>query len=80
MVDLTRHMCRNKARPEGAGNADEPLTDNADKGGPRMAVKANISPSGDSAIHSNIAPVGPAKWRAIGDLARALVKQAEGGK
>jgi hypothetical protein len=45
----TPDYAMNETRPEGATNADEPLTDNANTGGPRMAVGANISPQGDSA-------------------------------
>ena len=45
-----------------------------------MPDAATISPKGDSARQSNIAPVTPAKWQSIGDLARALVAKAGGGK
>lgn len=45
-----------------------------------MPVEALISPKGDSASKSNIAPIAPAKWQSIGDLARVLAEKAGGGK
>ena len=53
----------NQTRPEGATNADEPLTDNANDGGPRMAAASSISPVGDSANQFRETP-GSTPWKA----------------
>ena len=70
----------NEARPEGVTSAREPLNITQLDRSSAMPLKALISLKGDSASKSNIAPVTPAKWQSIGDLARALVTKAEGGK
>ena len=69
-----------EADREGATNADPVLDIGHYTGVSAMPVEALISPKGDSATQSNIAPVTPAKWQRIGDLARALVAKAEGRK
>lgn len=53
----------NEARPEGATNAREPLTDNTNAGGSRMADTANISPRGDSTNQIRQTP-GSTPWKA----------------
>jgi len=72
----TPDCAMNETRPEGAGNTDEPLTDNANAGGPRMAAASSISPVGDStnAFHT------PDNWKPLGDLARLLAEKAGGAK
>ena len=70
----------NEADREGATNADPVLDIGHCEGVNAMPVEALISPKGDSASKSNIAPVTPAKWQSIGDLARALAAKAEGRK
>ena len=74
----TPEYASNEADREGATNADPVLDIGHCRGVSAMPVSGTISPKGDSATQSNIAPVTPAKWQSIGDLARALVAKAEG--
>ena len=61
----------NEARPEGAGNTYEPLTETSTSGGASMADNGQYT---DSASGNN--PEQNGTWQSIGQLARALAEKS----
>lgn len=57
------NACINEARPEGAGNTDEPLDIRTCEGGPTMPVKGNITACGDSTSEHT-----PNNWKSVAPL------------